>query len=87
MSMTIDYLALATKYAAERGNNIVLPAGEEDGWHYFAHTRPNLPRYGSLPCAIRISNNGEIEDLDGVIMRTKVTLMAHKLKDMKDMSD
>lgn len=85
--MTIDYLALATEYAAKKGNDIVLPAGEEDGWHYFAHTREGLPHYGSLPCAIRINDNGKIEDLDGFIMRNKVSRRAYELRDKKNVFD
>lgn len=85
--MNVDYLALATEYAAKQGNTIVLPAGIESGWHYFAHTRPNLPRYGSLPNAIRINSKGEIEDIDGFVMRSRVSRKAYELRNAKNALD
>ncbi|MDO4335216.1 MAG: hypothetical protein Q4C37_05215 [Bacteroidales bacterium] len=79
------YLKLAKEYSIKQwGFDIVLPAGEEDGWHYFSCTRLNRPHYGSLPSAIRINSKGEVESLEGYIMRSKVSRMAYKLRDMKN---
>ena len=76
----INYLQLAVKYAKFKGCSIVKAAGSEDGWHYFAYTRPNLPRYGSLPSAIRINEVGKIEELHSFLMRQKVNNRAYELE-------
>lgn len=74
-----DYIKLATDFANQKGCDIVRYAGEEDGWHYFSFTRLGLPRYGSLPQALRIDHQGNIEELGGFVMRSKVSDNATKL--------
>ena len=85
--MSLNYLEIAKAFAKEQGDDIVLPAGIEGKWHYFAHTRKGLPRYGSLPGAIRINPKGEIEILEGYLMRRKVSLVAYDLMDSKNLLD
>ena len=77
---TKDYLRLATEYSIKMWNfDIVLYAGEEDGWHYFSCTREGRPKYSSLPRAIRIhSNSMSIEEVRGDV-RLKVNHMAYQL--------
>lgn len=76
-----DYLKIAKEYSLRQwGFDIVLPAGEEDGWHYFSCTREGRPKYSSLPMAIRINSKGKVEDLDGFFMRSKVSSIAYQLK-------
>lgn len=77
--MSLNYLEIAKAFAKEQGCDIVRPAGYEDGWYYFAFTKPNLPRYGSLPRAMRINKKGEVEELDGFFNRMKVSNEAHKI--------
>ncbi len=61
-----DYLQLAKEYAMKHWRfDIVLPAGEEDGWHYFSCTREGRPKYSSMPLAIRVKSKGEIEVVAG----------------------
>lgn len=67
--MSLNYLEIAKAFAKEQGCDIVRPAGYEDGWYYFAFTKPNLPRYGSLPRAMRINKKGEVEELGGFLNR------------------
>ena len=76
----INFYRLALQYAKMKGCSIVKDAGNEDGWHYFAYTRPNLPKYGSLPSAIRINAEGKIEELRSLIMRQKVNNKAYALE-------
>lgn len=76
----IDFYGLALQYAKMKGCSIVKDAGTEDGWHYFAYTRPNLPKYGSLPSAIRIDEDGKIEELRSFIMRQKVSNKSYELE-------
>lgn len=77
----IDYLKLAKEYAIKQWNfDIVLPAGEEDGWHYFSCTREGRPHYSSMPMAIRINDGKDIEEL-GWNVRLKVIHMADKLSE------
>ncbi|MBD5237531.1 MAG: hypothetical protein HDS62_08400 [Bacteroidales bacterium] len=75
-----DYLKLATEYSIKMWNfDIVLYAGEEDGWHYFSCTREGRPKYSSMPVAIRVSSDGkEIERLGGDV-RYHVISMADRL--------
>lgn len=74
------YLALAKEYAIKHWRfDIVLPAGEEDGWHYFSCTREGRPKYSSMPMAIRVNGKGDIEEL-GWDVRMKVIHNADKLK-------
>lgn len=73
-----DYLKLAKEYSLKRWNfDIVLSAGEEDGWHYFSCTRANRPKWSSVPRAIRINSSLQIENVDEV--RIKVNSRAYKL--------
>lgn len=75
-----DYLKIAKEYSIKMWNfDIVLPAGEEDGWHYFSCTRKGRPHYSSLPLAIRINESGDIEEVGGFDIRIKVSHMAHVL--------
>ncbi len=74
-----DYLQLAKEYSMKHWRfDIVLPAGEEDGWHYFSCTREGRPKYSTMPMAIRVNSNGEIEVVGGDA-RYKIVAMAHKL--------
>lgn len=63
----IDYLKIAKEYSIKKwGFDIVLPAGEEDGWHYFSCTKEGRPHYSSMPMAIRVNRNGNsIEEVKG----------------------
>ena len=80
----IDCLKLAKEFALKEWNfDIVNPAGEEDGWHYFSCTREGRPHYSSMPVAIRIDKHGTIEEL-GWAMRMKVIRMADKLINSKN---
>lgn len=76
-------MKLAKEYAAKENCDIVLYAGEEDGWHYFSYTRPNLPKYASLSRAMRINRSGKIEKLGGFEIRCKVKNRADALKNTK----
>ena len=79
-----DYLELAREFSIKEWKfDIVLPAGVEDGWHYFSCTREGRPHYSSLPCAIRINKDGVIEDLGGFDIRLEISHRAHKLKHSK----
>lgn len=79
-----DYLKLAKEFSIKEWNfDIVLSAGVEDGWHYFSCTREGRPHYSSLPVAIRINDNGKIEEL-GWDVRMKVIRMADKLHKSKN---
>ena len=74
-----DYLKLAREFSIKEWNfDIVLPAGEEDGWHYFSCTREGRPHYSSLPCAIRINRNGIIEVIGDSSIRFKISHRAHQ---------
>ena len=75
-----NFYQLALRYAKMKGCSIVKDAGAEDGWHYFAYYRLNLPKYGSLPSAIRIDADGKIEELRSFIMRQKVSNKAYALE-------
>lgn len=77
--MSLNYLEIAKAFAKEQGCDIVLPAGYEDRWYYFAFTKPNLPRYSSLKRAMRINKKGEVEELDGSYIRMKVSNEAYRL--------
>lgn len=80
----IDYLRIAKEYSIKQwGFDIVLPAGEEDGWHYFSCTREGRPHYSSMPIAIRVNEKGSIEEL-GWDVRMKVIHMADRLANTKD---
>lgn len=35
--MSLNYLEIAKAFAKEQGDDIVLPAGIEGKWHYFAN--------------------------------------------------
>jgi len=76
----IDYYKIAKEYAASEDCDIVQYAGEEDGWHYFSYTKPNLPKYGSLPGAMRINDNGIVEKLGAFDVRFNVSRMARLLQ-------
>lgn len=79
-----DYLKLAKEFSIKEWNfDIVCPAGEEDGWHYFSCTRNGRPHYSSMPVAIRIDKHGTIEEL-GWDVRMKVIRMADKLMKSKN---
>lgn len=79
-----DYLKIATEYSIKTRNfDIVLYAGEEDGWHYFSCTRNGRPHYSSMPVAIRINSKGVIEEL-GWDVRMKVIHMADELQKAQD---
>lgn len=76
-----DYLKLAKDYSIKQwGFDIVLPAGEEDGWHYFSCTKEGRPKYSSMPVAIRVNSKGNIEKLEGYAIRSKVSMMAYRLQ-------
>lgn len=79
------YMKLAKEYSIKQwGFDIVLPAGEEDGWHYFSCTKEGRPHYSSMPMAIRVNRDGNsIEEL-GWDVRMKVIRLADKLADTKD---
>lgn len=78
------YLKLAKEFSIKEWNfDIVLPAGEEDGWHYFSCTREGRPHYSSMPVAIRINNSGIIEEL-GWDVRMRVIHEADKLHKSKN---
>lgn len=63
---TKDYIKIAKEYSIKQwGFDIVLPAGEEDGWHYFSCTREGRPHYSSMPAAIRINHHKVIEEIKG----------------------
>lgn len=78
--MTVEEaLKLAKEFSIKNWNfNIVLYAGEEDGWHYFSCTREGRPKYSSMPVAIRVSKYGVVEEL-GWDVRMKVIRMAKEL--------
>ena len=77
---TKDYLRLATEYSIKMWDfDIVLYAGEEDGWHYFSCTREGRPKYSSLPTALRINKSGKIEEVGGFDIRFKISHMAHQM--------
>lgn len=79
-----DYLKIAKEYSIKMWNfDIVLYAGEEEGWYYFSCTRKGLPHYSSLPVAIRVNGEGEIEEL-GWDVRMKVIRMADELQKTQD---
>lgn len=79
-----DYLKLAKEYSIKQwGFDIVLPAGEEDSWHYFSCTKEGRPHYSSMPVAIRVNGKGIIEEL-GWDVRMKVIRMADKLANAKN---
>lgn len=81
---TKDYLKIAKEYSIRQwGFDIVLPAGEEDGWHYFSCTKEGRPHYSSMPVAIRVNRNGIIEEL-GWDVRMKVINMADRLANSKN---
>lgn len=85
---TKDYLKIAKEYSIRQwGFDIVLPAGEEGGWHYFSCTKEGRPHYSSMPMAIRINLKGKIDELDGYIIRSKVSRNAYELRNVKNISD
>lgn len=58
---------IAMQNAKELGYDIVYPAGERDGYHYYRFDYANRPKYLGHPYVIRISSLGDIErvlDLD-----------------------
>ena len=68
-----DYLRIAKKYSEKEWNfDIVLPAGEEDGWHYFSCTRKGRPRYSNIPEVVRVNTRGKAEDFGDINFRMKV---------------
>lgn len=74
-----DYLKLAKEYAMKQWRfDIVLPAGEEEGWHYFSCTREGRPKYSSMPTALRINESRKIEEVKGDAI-FKVIATAHRL--------
>lgn len=75
-----DYLSIAKEYSIKEWNfDIVLYAGEEDGWRYFSCTREGRPKWSSLPTSLRISKDGDIEEVGGFDIRLKISNMAHSL--------
>lgn len=75
-----DHLKIAKEYSIKIWNfDIVRYAGEEDGWQYFSCTREGRPHYSSMPLAIRVNNNGEVEEVKGDA-RLKVNSMAYRLE-------
>lgn len=74
-----DYLKIAKEYSIKQwGFDIVLSAGEEDGWHYFSCTREGRPHYSSMPAAIRVNQSHKIEEVKGDVI-FKVIATAHRL--------
>ncbi len=72
-----DYLELAKEYSLREWNfDIVLPAGEEDGWYYFSCTREGRPKKSNLPMGLRIDRNGEIEEIGNIAIRMKIRKIA-----------
>lgn len=68
-----DYLRIAKEYSMKEWNfDIVLPAGEEDGWHYFSCDRKGRPRYSNIPEVVRVNACGEAEDFGDFTFRRKV---------------
>lgn len=76
-----DYLKLAKEFSIKEWNfDIVRPAGEEDGWHYFSCTREGRPHYSSMPLALRVNNTtGLVEEVRGDA-RLMVNSMAYQLE-------
>lgn len=73
----LDYLKIAKDYSLKKWNfDIVKSAGELDGWHYFSCTRVGRPRWSSLPCAIRINQEGGIEELEDFESRRRISSLA-----------
>lgn len=73
----LDYLKIAKEYSLKKWNfDIIKDAGVADGWHYFSCTRLGRPRWSSLPCAIRISSDGIVEELEDFESRRRVSSMA-----------
>ena len=63
-----EALKLAKEFSIKEWNfDIVLYAGEEDGWHYFSCTREGRPKYSSMPVAIRV-NASRIEEIKGDVI-------------------
>lgn len=76
-----DYLKLAKEYSLKEWNfDIVLPAGDEDGWHYFSCDRAGRPKYSNMPVALRINNKREIEEILSKPIAREIYLEAHRLR-------
>lgn len=76
----MDYLQIAKDYAMEKWRfDIVLPAGEEDGWHYFSCNRENRPKYSNMPVAIRVRFDGEVEEILNRMLSRRIDSYAHEL--------
>lgn len=74
-----DFLRIAKEFSIKKwGYDIVLPAGEEDGWHYFSCTREGRPHYSSMPVAIRVNSSRKIEEVKGDAI-FKINAMAIRL--------
>lgn len=74
-----DYLKIAKEYSIKTWNfDIVHFAGEENGWYYYSCTREGRPHYSSMPVAIRVNHNGEIEELPSSLWM-KVNADAYRL--------
>ena len=76
----MDYLQIAKDYAMEKWRfDIVLPAGEEDGWHYFSCNRENRPQYSNMPVAIRVGVNGKVEEILSSALSLEIDDYAHQI--------
>lgn len=74
----LNIAEIAKVFASKKGCDIVKEAGCEGEWHYFAYTKTDLPKYGSLPSAVRINEKGEIEELHSFLIRQKVSNRAYQ---------
>lgn len=77
-----DYIKLAKEYSMKEWRfDIVRYAGEEDGWHYFSCTREGRPKWSSLPTALRIDKDGNLEEVGGFDIRFRISNRAHEISD------
>lgn len=78
--MTLEEVKkIALEDTKKHGGDYVNFAGEEDDWFYFSCGSSEAPKYSSLPWAIRINKEGEIEELKNFILRQKISQYASKL--------
>lgn len=76
----MDYLQIAKDYAMKMWRfDIVLPAGEEDGWHYFSCNRENRPKYSNMPVAVRVGVNGRVKEIRNTTLSRRIDSYAHEL--------
>lgn len=74
------FYQLDLRYANMKGCGIVKEASTEDGWHYFAYSLPNIPKYESLPSSLCIYGDGKIEELHSFIIQQKDSNKAYELE-------